>query len=192
MAKKYEFKPDKLPSALASRLYLTKKQRRSILRWTLYALVLLLLSVLQDVLLVRFRLFGATTELVPVGIFLICIVEGVERGCIFSLVSSCLYLFSGAAAGTYSIVFITALAVLVTMLRQAYLQKGFFPALLCTALAMSVYEACVFAIGVFLGLTTAGRFVGYAITTGLSLLAVPLLYPITLAIGRIGGEVWKD
>lgn len=192
MAKKNEFKPDKGPSSLANRLHLTKKQRLSVLKWTLYALVLLLLSVIQDVLMVRFRILGATTELVPVGIFLICILEGAQRGCIFALISACLYLFSGTAAGTYSIVFITVLAVLVTILRQAYLQKGFFPALLCTLLAMTVYETCVFAIGLFLGLTTPGRFAGFAITTGLSLVAMPLLYPITLAIGRIGGEAWKD
>lgn len=192
MAKKYEFKPDKAPSSLLSRLYLTRKQRRSILKWVLYALVLLFLSVVQDVLLVRFRLWGATTELVPIGIFLICVIEGVERGCIFALISSCLYLFSGSAAGTYSIVFITVLAVLVTILRQAYLQKGFAPAMLCTVVAMAVYEGCVFAIGLFLGLTTAGRFGGFAVTTGLSLLAAPVLYPVTLAIGKIGGEEWKD
>ena len=190
--KKYEFKPDKTPSAFANWLYLTKKQRQSILKWLLYGLVLLVLSVLQDVFLCRFRLLGATTELVPVGIFLICLLVGMERGCIFALASACLYLFSGTAAGTYSIVFITVLSVLVTWLRQSYLQKGFAPAMLCTALAMAVYELGVFAIGLFLGLTTGGRILGFAVTTGLSLVAAPVLYPILLAIGRIGGEEWKE
>ena len=44
MAKKYEFKPDKPVSGIFSKLFLTPKQRRSILRWGLYALVLLVLS----------------------------------------------------------------------------------------------------------------------------------------------------
>lgn len=192
MAKKYEFKPDKPQMTLADRLYLTKKQRRQLLKWSLYALILLALSVVQDVLLSRVRLFGATTELVPVGIFLICLLEGLETGSVFALIASSLYEFSGTPGGTYSIVFITALCVLVTLLRQAYLQKGFGSAMLLTALAMVLYEFMVFGIGLFLGLTTLSRWIGFLFTAGLSLTVVPPLYPIALSVGKIGGEVWKE
>ena len=44
MAKKNEFKPDKPQSGVLSKLYLTRKQRQSILKWLLYSLVLLVLS----------------------------------------------------------------------------------------------------------------------------------------------------
>lgn len=192
MAKKYEFKPDKPQMTLADRLYLTKKQRRQLLKWSLYALMLLVLSVVQDVLLSRVRLFGATTELVPVGIFLICLLEGLETGCVFALTASSLYQFSGTPGGTYSIVFITVLCVLVTLLRQAYLQKGFGSAMLLTALAMVLYELLVFAIGLFLGLTTFSRGGGFLLTAGLSLMVAPAFYPIALSVGKIGGEVWKE
>lgn len=192
MAKKNEFKPDKPQMTLADRLYLTKKQRRQLLKWTLYALLLLMLSVLQDVILSRFRLLGATTELVPVGIFLICLVEGLESGCVFALVAACLYQFSGTPGGNYCIVFITGLAVLVTLLRQAYLQSGFGSAMLLTALAMVLYELLVFFIGLFLGLTTFSRIAGFGVTAGLSLVAAPILYPMALSVGKIGGEVWKE
>ena len=114
MARKYEFKPDKPRLGWLDTLVLTQKQRRSLLKWLLYGLVLLVLSILQDVLLSRLRLWGGTTELVPCGIFLICVLEGMERGSVFSLVASLLYLFSGSAAGAYSVVFITVVAVLVT------------------------------------------------------------------------------
>lgn len=192
MAKKYEFKPDKPQMTLADRLYLTKKQRRQLLKWSLYALMLLLLSVAQDVLLSRVRLFGATTELVPVGIFLICLLEGLETGSVFALIASSLYQFSGTPGGTYSIVFITVLCVLVTLLRQAYLQKGFGSAMLLTALAMVLYECMVFGIGLFLGLTTLSRWGGFLLTAGLSLAVAPALYPIALSVGKIGGEVWRE
>lgn len=192
MAKKYEFKPDKPQLTLADRLYLTKKQRRQLLKWSLYALLLVALSVIQDVLLSRIRLFGATTELVPVGIFLICLLEGLETGSVFALVAACLYQFSGTPGGNYSIVFVTGLCVLVTLLRQAYLQKGFGSAMLLTALAMVLYELLVFAIGAFLGLTAFSRIVGFLLTAGLSLLIAPAVYPIALSIGKIGGEVWKE
>lgn len=190
MARKYEFRPDKPRSGLLGKLFLTQKQRRSILKWTLYALVLILLSVIQDVLMSRVRLFGATTELVPCGIFLICILEGIERGSVFALVSSLLYLFSGTGAGYYTIVFITVAAVLVTALRQAFLQKGFSAAMVCTALAMLTYELLTFAIGVFLGLTLWSRLGVFLLTTLWTLVAAPVLYPIILSIG--GGDTWKE
>ena len=62
MAKQKDFKPDKPRSGTLSKLFLTKQQRRSILKWGLYALLLLVLSVLQDVFLCRMRLFGANSE----------------------------------------------------------------------------------------------------------------------------------
>ena len=192
MAKKHDFKPDKPQMTLADRLYLTKKQRRQLLKWSLYALILLGLSVLQDVILSRVRLYGATTELVPVGIFLICLLEGLESGSVFALVAACLYQFSGTPDGNYSIVFITGLAVFVTLLRQAYLQSGFGSAMLLTTLAMVLYQLLAFCIGLFLGLTTLPRIAGFGITAGLSLAAAPLLYPMVLAVGKIGGEVWKE
>lgn len=192
MARKYEFKPDKPRSGILSKLFLTQKQRRSVLKWVLYALVLLVLSVLQDVILCRLQLFGATTELVPCGIFLICLAEGLERGCIFSLCAACVYLFSGSAAGNYSIVFITALSVGVTFFRQSYLRKGFSAAMLCTAIAMLVYELAVFAIGLFFGLTTPDRIGSFCLTALMTLLSVPLLHPIVNAISTIGGEAWKE
>ena len=192
MARKYEFKPDKTDPGLLHQLYLTKKQRLSTLKWGLYALALLALSVLQDVVLSRYRIYGATTELVPCAIFLISILQGLERGCVFALVASLMYLFSGTAAGPYSIVFITFLAVGATYLRQNYLQKGFFAALLCAGGAMVLYELGIFCIGAFLQLTRPDRLVGFALTAGLTIISVPILYPIFLAIGKIGGETWKE
>ena len=188
MAKKYEFKPDKPRSGFLSKLTLTQKQQRSVLKWTLYALVLVALSVLQDVVFSRYRLLGGTCELVPCGIFLICILEGVERGSLFSLIASLCYLFSGSAAGYYSVVFITVLAVLVTAFRQGYLQKGFAAALLCVAVAMLIYELLVFGITLFLGLTKLKAFYGFLVSAGLSLPAVPFLYPLLKAIG---GKQWE-
>ena len=192
MAKKYEFQPDKPRSSWLSKLYLTKLQRKQVLKWSLYALSLLVLSLLQDVVLCNFRLNGATTELVPVAIFLICVLEGTERGSVFALVASTLYLFSGTAAGPHAMVFITVLAVLVCILRQSFLQKTFSSVCLCLILATVCYEALVFAVALFLGNTYPQRLVGFAITTGLSLLAVPVLYPIFVAISSIGGESWKE
>ena len=192
MAKKQDFRPDKPTTSLLSHLILTKKQQKTLLKWVFYGLLLVALSVVQDVLLCRIRIFGATTELVPCGIFLICLAEGLEKGSVFSLIAACVYLFSGTAAGNYVIVFITALAVVVTWFRQSYLQKGFSATMLCVAAAMTVYMLAVFFIGLFFGQTTGGRFFSHLLTAVLTLILAPAIYPIINAIHAIGGEAWKE
>lgn len=192
MAKRYEFKPDKSGTGILNKLYLTPQQRRTILKWVLCGVVLLVLSVVQDVILSRVHLYGATTDLVPCGIFLICILEGAESGCIFSLIASALYLFSGTAPGPYCIVYITVLAVVLSMFRQGYLRKGFSAAMLCSCVAVMVYELAVFVTGVFLGMTHTGRLAAFCLTGGLSLIAAPVLYPILRGIEKIGGNTWKE
>ena len=192
MAKKNEFKPDKPNSGFFSKLFLTQKQRRSVLKWLLYSVTLLVLSIIQDVLLCRVSLFGATTELVPCGIFLICLLEGLETGSVFSLCASAVYLFSGSAAGNYSIIFITALSVGVTAFRQTYLQKSFNATMLCTVAALFVYELAVFAMGLFLGLTTFRRIGVFCLCALLTAVTAPVIYFPVNAISTIGGESWKE
>lgn len=192
MAKKQEFRPDKPSASFLSHLILTRKQQKTLLKWVFYGLLLMLLSVVQDVWLSQVRLWGATSELVPCAIFLICILEGTHTGSVFALVSGLLYLFSGTAPGPYSMVAITFFSIGVCIFRQAYLQESFSSALLCTAIAMILYVLTNFLFGLFLGLTPPSRFFGFLITAALSLLAVPILYPILKAIGAYGGHSWKE
>lgn len=192
MGLKKDFKSDKPYSGFWGKLYLTPKQRKSLLKWTLYGVLLVVLSLLQDVVLCKFRVLGATTELVPVGIFVICLLEGAESGSIFALVASLVYLFSGTAAGPYTMLFITALAIGVCIWRQAFLQKGFGAALVCAGTATIALQLLQFLMGLFLQVTIPGRIIGFLITAGLSILAIPVLYPIALSIETIGGETWKE
>lgn len=190
--KKYEFKPDKISLSLLNKLYLTKKQRLSILKWVLRALVLLVMSLLQDVILCRMDIFGATTDLVPCAIFLSCMLLGTQSGCVFALISSCLFQFSGAGPGYHAIAVITILCIAGAMFRQSFLRKGFGSCLLCAGCCHMLYELIIFAVGLVLGQTIPAR-VGVALVTGaLSLIAIPVLYPILRAIEKIGGETWKD
>lgn len=192
MAKKQDFRPDKPTTSLFSHLILTKNQQRNLLKWVFYTLLLVFLSVMQDVLLSQVRLFGATTELVPCAIFLICILEGTHTGSVFALVSGLLYLFSGTAPGPYSMVAITFYSVGVCIFRQAYLQESFSSAYLCTAMAMLAYVLTNFLFGLFLGLTPLSRIFGFLVTAILTLLTVPVLYPVLKAIGAFGGYQWKE
>lgn len=192
MAKKYEFKQDKQGASLWSKLYLTKKQRRSIARWALYGLVLLVASVLQDVILCRLQLFGATTDLVPCGIILICILEGAEKSSLFALAASFTHLFSGGMPGIYSPVILTTLAICASILRQAYLQKGFGATLLCTTAALMLYALGNFGVGLFSGLTLPVRVWGVLLSVVMTVPAILVLNPVCMSIEALGGETWKE
>ncbi len=192
MAKKSEFKPDKARSGWLSKLYITPKQRRSILKWVLYSLVILVLSLLQDVVLSNLRPFGAAIELVPAAIILVCLLEGVQSGCVFALCASLYYWFSGATLGAFAMVVITVLSIFVTMFRQNFMQKGFGAAFLCTAFCVLIYEMALFVLGAILGLTPWYRFGGFLLTAAMGIITIPLLYPLLLLIESIGGETWKE
>ena len=78
------------------------------------------------------------------------------------------------------------------MFRQSYLQKGFGAAMLCASIALLIYEMALFALGAILGLTPWDRFSGFLITGAISVIIIPILYPLLLSIESIGGETWKE
>lgn len=192
LRKVYEFKPDPTGSPLRNRLHLTRQQRLSIVKWTMYAILLVVLSLIQDVVLSRVSVGGATTELVACGILLICLLQSPESGGIFALIGSLLYVFSGSAPGYYSIALLTFLGVLLNLIRHSLLSKRFRSIFPCAAIGVFVYEMAVFAIGVFLGSTYGARIPVFLISGILNILALPVIYPIAFSIGNMGGKTWKD
>ena len=65
-------------------------------------------------------------------------------------------------------------------------------AALCAALAMFAYMLLQFCMGLFLGATIPARFGGFMLTAAMSVLTVPVIYPVALSIETIGGETWKE
>lgn len=190
--KRYEFKPDPTDRGFQSQLQLTKKQRFALLKWLLYSLLLLVLSLVQDVVLSRFPVRDATAELVVCGILIISLLQTPESGSLFTLIGSALFYFSGSAPGVYSIAMLTVLSVLLNILRHSLLSKRFRSIFLCVAAGILIYEAMVFGIGVFLEQTYFAR-VEVFLTAGLlGVAAIPFVYPLAFFIGKIGGESWKD
>ena len=190
--KQYEFKPDRTGNANFSKLYLTKKQRQTLLKWLLYALFCLVLLVLQDVVMSRVSILGATTDLVCAAILIICILQGPETGGIFALITSMIYQFSGSSPGEYAIALLTVLGVLAATFRQAYLRKGFWATVVCAIIVLMLYEMGIFLLGCATGRTYFGRAMVFLLTGGITAATIPLMYPILLSIGKIGGETWKE
>ena len=190
--KKYEFRPEIERNDILGKILLTKQQRQSVLRWLLFSMVCLAGLILQDVVMSRVSILGATTDLVPCCILAVCIMQGAESGCIFALIASLIYYFSGSAPGPYVIPLITAISIVAAIFRQGYLRKGFSALLLCAAVGLLLYELSIFGIGLFLGHTRLDRLVRFFLTALWTLATAPVLYPILLSIGKIGGETWKE
>ena len=190
--RKHEFKPDRTEGGLLKKLYLTPTQRKRILKWALIGLLLVVLSLIQDVVLSQVRIFGATFNLVVCGILLCAMFFDSETAALFTLISSTLYYFSGTAPGAYSIALLTGLGTFLCIFRQGYLRKCFSATVLCAGVGMMVYELAIFCIGWFLGATTFARLQAFALCGVLSVAVMPLLYPICLSISKIGGETWKE
>ena len=190
--KKQDFKPDPSGSGILNKLYLTRKQRLSLLKWTLFSLACLVLLIIQDVITSRIPIFGATLDLVSCAILLICVLQGPEAGGVFALSASLFYLFSGSAPGPYTVVLLTLYGIIAAVFRQAYLRKGLIAIVLCAFAAMMLYELSLFAIGVFLERTIPERFFSFLLTGLYSLVILPLLYTVLTPIGKIGGETWKE
>ena len=193
MAKrKYEFRPDKTQAGLLNKLYMTPQQRLAALRWVLYAILLVVVSVIQDVILCKISIFGATTDLVPCVIILICVELGAEKTAIFSLIAALLYKFSGTSAGYYVIALIPILGLLASVARSSIFRKTLSSTMLCACIALFLYEASVFAFGLLFQNTSLFRGIRFAVTAGLSLLTYPIFYPLITAIERIGEKTWKN
>ena len=190
--RKHEFKPDRTEDGNLKKLYLTPKQRKRLLKWGMVSLVLLVLSLLQDVVLSQVSIYGATFSLVPCGILLCAMFFDPETAAVFSLTASTLYYFSGTAPGVYTIALLTVLSTLLSIFRLGYLQRCFSALFLCAAVGMIGYQLLIFSIGCFLEQTILARFGVFMLCGGLSVAVMPLLYPLFAAVTNIGGETWKE
>ena len=187
-----EFKPDSLENSFLEKIYVTKLQRLHLLKWFSLIMLCIGLLVVQDVIMSRVRILGATTDLIPCVLLLITVMEGTNVGSIFILISSVLYQFSGFSPGPFAVGLLSILGIFATLFRQAYWHRNRNSIILCAGLALMLYEAGVFAAGVALQLTNFYRFPVFLITGVLSWIVMIPLYPLIDRIGHIGGNTWKD
>ncbi len=187
-----EFKPDPTTATLGKTLRLTRQQQLRLTKWVLYILTIVGCLVIQDVIMSQIRIFGATTDLAVCAILLITVVEGTEIGSLFVLIASVLYYFSGTAPGAWCVGLLTFLGVGATLFRQLYWHRSRGSLILCTAIAVSGYEAGLFIVGLASHLTRPDRLGSFVLTAAFSCAALFPLYGLICRIGLIGGNTWKE
>ena len=190
--KNTDFKPDSRRFDLAQRLYISPQQQKKYLKWILFSMLSLFLLILQDVLFSRISIYGATVDMVPCILLLICVLQGAAEGCVFLLTGSLVYYLSGSAPGVYVILLIPLFGTVAAAFRQAYLRKGFRTTMMCAATALVLYETLSFLIALLLGVTRPGRAFVSAFSTVMTLLTLPLVFLPVWGICKIGGDQWKE
>ena len=190
--KSVEFKPDVMGSSWTNKLHITHVQKDTLLKWSSYIGLCILLCMLQDVIMSQIHIFGATTDLVVSAILLITVMEGVENGSLFVILASLAYYFSGSAPSPWCILLLTFFGIGTSIFRQMYLHRGLISITFCAGIALMAYELGTYAIALFQGLTYWERIFTFLITGGMSWAIMLLLYPLINKIGLIGGNIWKE
>ena len=188
----YEFKPDPKGTNFLKRLYMTRLQRLTLLKWGAYALMGIVLLVIQDVIMSGVRLFGATTDLPVAFILLVGLYEGLEKGSVFTLAAALFYWFSGSAPTPISIALLCVLNVFIGLFRQMYWHRSFGSIALCGMISIMLYEMLLFVAGILMGLTILPRAGVFALTGAFTCITMLPMYPLVRVISKIGGESWND
>lgn len=187
-----EFRPDGRRVSLLKPLHFTHLQWLQLLRWAAYIGVCILCLVVQDSIMSRVSIFGATTDLAVSAMLLITVIEGCNVGSVFILIASTIFYFSGSAPGPYSVGMLTVLGLLASLLRQAVWHRSRGSIILCAGLAAMGYELGLYIAGMFMGLTRWYRFPRFFVTGALTVAVMFPLYALIYRIGQIGGYTWKE
>jgi hypothetical protein len=190
--KSAQFKPDVMGSDWISQFHITRVQRDIFLKWGSYIGICLLLCMIQDVIMSQVRIMGATTDLVVSAILLITVMEGVETGSMFVILSSLIYYFTGSAPSPWCVLTLTYLGIGASIFRQMYLHRGLLSITFCAGVALMIYEVITYGIALFLGLTYWGRIFHFVVTGAMSWAFMLALYPLIHKLGMIGGNTWKE
>ena len=188
----YEFKPDPKGTNFLKRLYMTRLQRMTLLKWGTYIMTGVALLVIQDVIMSGMRISGATTDLPVAFILLVGLYEGLENGSVFTLVASLIYWFSGSAPTPVCVGLLCVLNIFIGLFRQMYWNRSFGSLTLCAGISIMLYEMLLFALGLFQGLTIMDRVGVFALTGAFTCITMLPMYPLVRVISKIGGESWRE
>ncbi len=180
--------------AQLKKLRITKKQWKTILKWTLYACALVATLVLQGVILSRLPVLGAKVNLVPYFVGCVCIIEGADSGSLFALLASLVWALSGGDLGFVSILVLTCGSMGVGLLMQKLLRRQLLSCILCCFALSLCHESAIFLLRLFLRTVTPWQYLRLALPSILlGIPSCPVFYYLFRAIHRVEGESkWNE
>ncbi len=174
---------------MRKQLHLTRRQWLGLGKWSVYALLYLLLLLFQSVVSAQWPLFGIKANFLPLVCVCLCMKEGPEKGGLFSLIATTAHYFSGADYGNLQIFVVTAGGVLSGLACRSLLPNRFWPGAVCALCTLLANALVIWLFKMTLaGVTLSALWQVLLPEVGLSLLAYPAVYGLVRVIGKIGGD----
>lgn len=162
------------------------KTYRNALMWALYALLFLVVMVVQTAVFGRHRFWGAKLSLIPVAIACVTMHVGHEPGAIFALAASLVWYWTGADGGSVGIVTLTVTGIVAGYLCDAVYARRLLPALCLSLGAVLFHEGALFLIKYYLNEADLSLWRWLPIQVGLALPAGLVIFPLAKAIRKAG------
>ena len=164
------------------------QRSRNLIMWGLYALLFLAVLLVQTVVFGRMRFFGVKLNLMPVVIVCVGLWTGHEAGGLFGLLAALAWFLTGADDGSLSIVSFTLSGILAGWACDNLFRRRLFPCLVLCLAALLAHEGVLFLLKFFLEGADSALALWVPVTAGLSLLTAPVIYLLSKAIGKAGGN----
>lgn len=155
---------------------------KNVLMWALYALLFLLVMVVQTVVFGRARFWDTKLCLIPVAVVCVAMYTGAESGGVFGLAAGTFWCLSGADGGGMLIVLCTLCAVCAGYLCERVFNRNLVSALMMSLMALTACQLTLFALKCYLGQSGAD---GWLLLLRQILLSMAACPPVTLAAWAI-------
>lgn len=159
---------------------------KNILMWALYAVLFLLVLVVQTVIFGRARFFGVKLSLVPVCIACVAMHTGSENGALFGLISGAFWMLAGADGGVLYILLFPVCGALAGYLCDRYLNRSLLSAFFMCLMTLCLTQLALFAFRVFVGTAALSGIGSVLVQIGLSMLAWPPVYWLAWLVRKAG------
>ena len=164
-------------------------RNRTYLMWALFALVYLLVMLVQTTLFGRVRLLGVKLNLMPMVIVCIAMQVGHEAGGLFGLIAGFSWYASGADDGALAMVSFTVFGILAGWLCDTILRRRVLPAALLCFAAVLLHEGARFVLKYYLADASGVLLLWVPVIACLSLPVSTLIYLLTKAVRKVGGDL---
>ena len=162
------------------------QRNRTILMWAFFALIYLLVMLVQTTLFGRVRLLGVKLNLMPIVIVCIAMHVGHESGGLFGLIAGFFWYAAGADDGALAMVTYTVFGILAGWLCDTILRRRYLPAVTLSLAALALHEGSRFLLKFYLGGADRRLIIWVPVITCLSLLTSPVIYLLVKAARKVG------
>ena len=161
-------------------------KRKKLIMWSLYALLLFVVLLLQTVYFSQISIAGVHFDLLPILVSAVAVICGAEAGGIFALCAGLFWALSGGSDGGMTIVGLTVSAVLAGYLCDAVLNRRLLTAVLMALMTLLITSFGVLAVRAYLDGVGSWGIWKCLLQAGMTLPLSPLLYLAAKVIRKAG------